>query len=145
MTGGAMYVGAGIILARRGAGGEHQFLVLKGRKSGIWSFSKGHPEREDHESPLRTAARETFEETGLEAGFHYRIFGNSVRFGKRPYWMGLCMTEVDVVISRREHSAYAWLTRDEIAALRGNSDVRAWIQKSRSGEFSRLLTISSSC
>ena len=139
------YVGAGIILAKPDAVCSFRFLVLKGRDTGIWSFSKGHPELEDNESPLRTAARETYEETGLNVG-DYRIFGNSVRFGKRPYWLGIVSSDTTIVTLRpREHSNYAWLSWEEITQLRGNSDIRAWVKKYRNvdGEFRRLLTISS--
>ena len=62
------YVGAGIILAKPDAEYGHRFLVLKGRDTGVWSFSKGHPELHDKETPLRTAVRETFEETGIRVG-----------------------------------------------------------------------------
>ena len=106
-------------------------------------FSKGHPERVDQDSALRTAARETFEETGLSAGVDYTIYGNSVRFGKRPYWLGILTADAqDIRMSLREHSDYAWLTLDEARLIRGNLDVRAWVQKSQRGEFQRLLTIS---
>jgi len=139
------YVGAGIILAKPDTDCGFRFLILKGRDTGIWSFSKGHPELEDHESPLRTAARETYEETGLAVG-DYRIFGNSVRFGKRPYWLGIVSSDTAIItLHPREHSEYAWLSWEEITQLRGNSDVRSWVQKYRNvdGEFRRLLTISS--
>jgi 8-oxo-dGTP pyrophosphatase MutT (NUDIX family) len=138
-----MYVGAGIILARQDEVCGYRFLLLKGRATGIWSFSKGHPERVDRDSALRTAARETFEETGLSAGVDYTIYGNSVRFGKRPYWLGILTADAqDIRMSLREHSAYAWLTLEEIGSIRSNLDVRAWVQKSQRGEFQRLLTIS---
>lgn len=138
-----MYVGAGIILARQDEVCGYRFLLLKGRATGIWSFSKGHPERVDQDSALRTAARETFEETGLSAGVDYTIYGNSVRFGKRPYWLGILTADAqDIRMSLREHSDYAWLTLEEIGSIRSNLDVRAWVQKSQRGEFQRLLTIS---
>lgn len=137
------YVGAGIILARLDEIGEYRFLLLKGRATGIWSFSKGHPERIDRDSALRTAARETFEETGLFAGEDYTIYGNSVRFGKRPYWLGILSADArNIRLSSREHSAYAWMSLEEIGQIRSNLDVRAWVQKSQRGEFQRLLTIS---
>ena len=141
-----MYVGAGIILARADEACGYRFLLLKGRDTGVWSFSKGHPEREDRSSPLCTAARETFEETGLSVGDDYTIYGNSIRFGKRPYWLGVLQQDAkEVTLTPREHSAYAWMTWEEVSLARGNLDVRAWVQKSRNaaGEFQRLLTISS--
>ena len=137
------YVGAGIILTRR-SNGETHYLLLKGRNTGVWSFSKGHPEIYDCEAPLRTAVRETFEETGLCAGKDYKIIGDSIRFGKRPYWVGImnesCAT---VVVSRNEHSMAGWFTWEEICQLKANTDVRCWMKKSRgpNGQFMRLSSI----
>lgn len=137
-----MYIGAGIIIAKRDDA-VWRFLLLKGRTTGVWSFSKGHPEQADKLSPLRTAARETFEETGLTVGEDYQIYGNSVRFGKRPYWLGVLRPDSSaILLSSREHSTYAWLTEEEIVHINGNTDVRAWVRKSRTGEFGRLLSIS---
>ena len=134
------YVGAGIILTRKGTNETH-YLLLKGRDTGVWSFSKGHPEVWDCDAPLRTAVRETFEETGLQAGRDYRIMGNSIRFGKRPYWVGI-MTEpfANVVVCRNEHSMAGWFTWEEICHLKANTDVRCWTKKSRgpNGQFMRL-------
>ena len=139
-----MYIGAGIILARPDEECGYRFLLLKGRDTGIWSFSKGHPERVDRASALCTAARETFEETGLSAGADYKIYGNSVRFGKRPYWLGIIGADAkDIILTPREHSTYAWMSWADISQIRGNLDVRAWVQKSQRGEFQRLLSISS--
>ena len=141
-----MYVGAGIILTKVDEMGEFRFLLLKGRCTGIWSFSKGHPERVDRQSPLCTAARETFEETGLSVGDDYTIYGNSIRFGKRPYWLGILKPDAKMVtLTPREHSEYEWMTWAEVGMIRGNLDVRAWVQKSQNacGEFQRLLAISS--
>ena len=122
------------------------FLLLKGVRTGVWSFSKGHPETGDHESPLRTAVRETFEETGLYAGVDYDIIGNSMRFGKRPYWLGVMKnTDAEIVLSRMEHSTAAWMTWEEIQNLdtNTNTDVRCWVKKSQSdhGEFSRVISL----
>ena len=135
------YVGAGIILTRMDPHGEQHYLLLKGRDTGVWSFSKGHSERSDCESPLRTAVRETFEETGLYVGEDYRIIGDSIRFGKRPYWIGIVSSETrPVVVSRNEHSMAAWFSWSEICQLNANTDVRCWIKKSRgpNGQFMKL-------
>lgn len=135
------YVGAGIILVKRTVGEADRYLLLRGRTTDVWSFSKGHPERDDDGSQLRTAVRETFEETGYSAGLDYEIVGSSIRFGKRPYWIGICRDDLpEVRLSFKEHSEAAWLTWAEITAVKGNSDVRAWIKKSRlpNGEFMRL-------
>ena len=138
------YVGAGIILTRTGPQGEQHYLLLKGRDTGVWSFSKGPAEASDCESPLRTAVRETFEETGLCAGQDYCIMGDSIRFGKRPYWVGIMTAETrPVVVSRNEHTAAAWFSWEEICQLNANTDVRCWIKKSRglNGQFMRLTSL----
>jgi 8-oxo-dGTP pyrophosphatase MutT (NUDIX family) len=129
-------VGAGIILVRNTE--NTQYLLLKGCTSGIWSFSKGHTESIDNGSALRTAVRETQEETGLCAGVDYDIIGNSIRFGKRPYWIGVVRGEPTVVLSQNEHSEAQWFTREEILALNSNMDVRDWIKRSHG--FTQLLS-----
>jgi 8-oxo-dGTP pyrophosphatase MutT (NUDIX family) len=136
------YVGAGIILTRIRNDDTH-YLLLKGRDTGVWSFSKGHPEFCDCETPLRTAVRETSEETGLVAGRDYNIVGDSIRFGKRPYWVGILnKNAAEVVVSRAEHTMAAWLTWEEICTLNSNTDVRAWVKKSRglNGKFMHLTS-----
>lgn len=136
------YVGAGIILVHLTATSAPRYLMLKGSRSGIWSFSKGHPESVDRGSPLRTAVRETEEETGYVNGRDYHIIGDAIRFGKRPYWLGLVTADVPppMKLSRTEHTEAAWMTRDEVANLESNTDVRAWTKKAAvPSNFTRLL------
>ena len=141
------YTGAGIILTRVD-GPVPRFLCLRGRQSGIWSFSKGHPENVEDRMPLRTAARETQEETGFVAGVDYKIIGASARFGKRPYWMGILNPNVAnrLVVARREHDVAAWFTYDEIVNLgvKGNTDVRAWARKAPGSFLPTLTTVTTS-
>lgn len=124
------YTGAGIILTRMD-GTVPRVLCLRGRATGIWSFSKGHPENVDGRVPLRTAARETQEETGLVAGVDYKIIGTSMRYGKRPYWIGVLENGAanQVRVARKEHDAAAWFSLAEVQQIRGNTDVRAWAKK----------------
>ncbi len=133
------YAGAGIILTRVD-GPVPRVLCLRGRATGIWSFSKGHPENIDGRVPLRTAVRETQEETGLVAGKDYLIIGSSVRFGKRPYWIGLlCNGAAEkVCVARKEHDVAAWFSLAEVQQLRGNTDVRAWAKKAE-GVFMNMV------
>ncbi len=142
------YVGSGVILTQLppvgGAIEETRFLLLLGQESGVWSFPKGHPELRDRGMPLRTAVRETYEETGYIAGQHYQVVGESLRFGKRPYWIGVMRSSVPVPEPRlceAEHSIAGWFTLEEAAGLNSNTDVRAWLKKaalSTSG-FARTL------
>jgi 8-oxo-dGTP pyrophosphatase MutT (NUDIX family) len=138
-----MVVGAGVILTQVVLGFEPRFLLLRGRDSGVWSFPKGHPEREDGGSSLQTAIRETFEETGFSAGNEYQIVGDSMRFGKRPYWLGVMTGDFVVRVCRDEHTVGAWFTHREIDSLTTNTDVRAWHQKTASGNSGFTRTLSS--
>ena len=133
------YVGAGIILMRFTDAGP-QFLMLKGRRSCVWSFPKGHPEEVDKGSPLRTAVRETQEETGLVNGRDYTIVGDAIRFGKRPYWLGIVHGSPAVQLCWHEHVEWAWNSRNEIAEMTTNTDVRAWVKKTLGpSNFTRLV------
>ena len=139
------YVGAGVILVQM-TGGETRFLLLRGTESGVWSFSKGHPEACDRNSPLRTAVRETQEETGLRCGLDYDIMGDALRFGKRPYWIGVVRDEqAPIRLTAREHSEYGWFTVPEILALNTNCDVRTWVKKAHGpSKFTHTMGLISS-
>ncbi len=138
-----MYTGAGIILARLGEGVEPRFLLLCGRATGVWSFAKGRPEEIDRASPLRTAVRETYEETGFVAGKDYTLMNKPIRFGKRSYWLGVMETSSvrQLRIRAAEHSMAGWFTWDEVERLQGNTDVREWTKKSRKAHGSFLALI----
>ena len=146
---GATYVGSGILLMRMGAstGEPPRFLLLRGRDTGIWSFSKGHPEEEDGGDPLQTALRETREETGYENCRDYTLIADtSIRLGKRPYWVGI-MTPAAAVRPRLavgEHSDAGWFTWSEVGRLPTNTDVRAWVKKAAvaTSGFARLMASS---
>ncbi len=139
-------IGAGLILTRLD-GPAPRFLLLCGRDTGIWSFSKGHYEICDRGSVLRTATRETWEETGFVNQRDYMILGASIRFGKRPYWCAVVTGTVadSVRLNQREHSEYRWFTYDEIDALtKINGDVRAWLGRTGAkSTFHYLMTSAS--
>jgi 8-oxo-dGTP pyrophosphatase MutT (NUDIX family) len=138
-----MVVGAGVVLTQLVLGFEPRFLLLRGRDSGVWSFPKGHPELEDEGMSLRTAMRETFEETGFSAGNEYQIVGDSMRFGKRPYWLGIMNGDHIVRVCRDEHTVGSWFTHREIDSLTTNTDVRAWHKKTAGGHSSFMRALSS--
>lgn len=137
------YTGAGIILARLSDGEEPRFLLLRGRKTGVWSFAKGRPEENDRGAPLRTAVRETYEETGFMAGKEYTLIHKSIRFGKRAYWLGVMQPSAvyQLRIRSAEHTMAGWFTWDEVDRLQGNTDVREWAKKSRKAHGSFLALI----
>ena len=124
--------GSGIVLTRLDSeGGAPRFFLLCGRSSGIWSFSKGHTEMHDEGCALRTAVRETHEETGLMVGLDYRLLPESQRFGKRPYWIGVVKQSAlgRMRLAAAEHTIGGWFTLEEIGKLKANVDVRAWYKK----------------
>ena len=116
--------GAGIILVY-----GNRVLLLKGVKTGIWSFPKGHSEPNDADL-LATAVRETREETGYVNGVDYTI-GERVRLDKRVYWKGHVTTLKRPIISE-EHTHWRWVLLDEIDWLNVNSGVKEWQMQSRS-------------
>jgi 8-oxo-dGTP pyrophosphatase MutT (NUDIX family) len=124
------YAGAGIILTRND-NGIHRVLLLRGTEGGVWSFSKGRPEQDDRGRPLCTAVRETYEETGFVNECDYTIYGSSIRFGKRPYWVAVVKPEVThrIRLNPREHDAAGWFTWEEVARLTSNTDVRSWTKR----------------
>jgi 8-oxo-dGTP pyrophosphatase MutT (NUDIX family) len=135
------YAGAGILLTRLDAD-EPRFLLLCGRDSDIWSFPKGHPEVCDGRTPLRTAVRETYEETGYVASRDYTIYGSAMRFGKRPYWIGILHPNAQPTrLSAREHRCARWFSYDEIVNIKTNSDVRDWqLRNGPSSQFHATLS-----
>jgi 8-oxo-dGTP pyrophosphatase MutT (NUDIX family) len=138
MTSSQGYKGAGIILVRPGAEGPH-FLLLRGATCDIWGFPKGHREEEDGGEALRTAVRETREETGLLPEIDYTLVSRTMRFGKYLYWLGVVRADatVSVRLAPREHSAAGWFTLNEITQMTTNHGVRAWLKSSAS--FMRFL------
>jgi 8-oxo-dGTP pyrophosphatase MutT (NUDIX family) len=129
-------IGAGVILVKMA--NEPLFLLLRGRDTGIWSFSKGHPESIDNRDLQRTAIRETQEETGFVAGRDYTLLPTGpIRFGKRPYWIGI-VTDAACDVNRvrmapLEHDMAGWFRWSEVMELRSNVDVRMWVRKTSGG------------
>ena len=108
---------------------DRRILLLRGAQSGIWSFPKGHIEDIDRDSPLRTAVRETQEETGFICGLDYAILGNSTRYGKRPYWVAVMQTQKEPRLCPREHRDWRWVSPSQAAELHTNTDVRNWLAR----------------
>ncbi|MBI3589222.1 MAG: NUDIX domain-containing protein [Candidatus Liptonbacteria bacterium] len=116
---------AGFIVYRRTSEGI-KFLFLY-RRGGYWNFPKGHFEH--GENALATAFRETEEETGLKRsdlhlvpGFKAYVKFSFFHGGKKIYdtvILHLAETRrVQVTISPREHSGFAWfLYHDAIRML----------------------------
>lgn len=113
-------IGAGIILTQ-----DDSVLLLQGLK-GSWSFPKGHWETGDM-TPMETAIRETWEETGYNHGIDYEIVGAKMRLDKRIYWMARPLrTLQDPVLRPREHKTFKWVPIKDIEWLNANAGVKIW-------------------
>jgi 8-oxo-dGTP pyrophosphatase MutT (NUDIX family) len=102
-------------------GGERQYLILK-HKDGHFDFPKGHMKAGEVEEA--TAAREVFEETGLEllfiAGFKDKISYFYTREGKKfhkevIFFLGKAGSQ-NVIISD-EHESFFWLTYEKALSI----------------------------
>jgi 8-oxo-dGTP pyrophosphatase MutT (NUDIX family) len=116
--------GSGVIMTH-----GNKVLLLEGANTGIWSFPKGHPEVEDCSSALRTAIRETWEETGFIYGVDYHIIGQAPRIGRRVYWDATTKMNKEPVLRSREHRSWRWVSPEEIMTLQVNSDVKKWVSR----------------
>jgi 8-oxo-dGTP pyrophosphatase MutT (NUDIX family) len=113
-------IGAGIILVEDG-----NVLLLQGVK-GTWSFPKGHWENGDS-TPMDTAIRETWEETGYVLGLDYEIVGAKMRLDKRVYWMARLLRKLqDPVLQPREHKAFKWVPVKDLDWINANAGVKVW-------------------
>ena len=112
----------GVFLYREAGDGEFEYALLKRADAGFWQGVSGGGE--DGETPLETAKRETFEETGIspEAAFLQldtvepvpviyfagsRLWGEDV-YVIPQYWFGVRADDRPLVLSH-EHVAYRWL------------------------------------
>ncbi|KAL5369543.1 putative BIS(5'-nucleosyl)-tetraphosphatase (diadenosine tetraphosphatase) [Cryptosporidium parvum] len=100
---------------------EPNFLLLKCSKNFHWSPPKEYDEENDL---LRTAFRETLEETGIGPQ-QIKLYNNFVKeiqyeaWNKKKtvfYYLGECMNDTKIVISH-EHSEYKWANISQVRQL----------------------------
>lgn len=103
----------GVIPARK-IEGQWQLLMVKHR-AGHWSFPKGHSE--SSESPLQTAKRELFEETGLSItrqlytqpiyeSYHFQKEGETI---DKTVSYFIAEVSGDLRLQTEELSDFAWV------------------------------------
>ncbi|KAH7649784.1 hydrolase [Cryptosporidium bovis] len=100
------------------------FLLLKCSKNGHWSPPKGMAEEDEADNLIKTAYRETMEESGIHPEkikiynnflkeIHYKAWNRRKRV---VYYLGECEEIPEVTISD-EHSEYKWAGIDEVRKL----------------------------
>jgi len=105
---------------------ENTILVVKGRKSGKWSFPKGHKMRA--ETYIDCAMRETLEETGIS--LHNRVHRCYQKMSAGEYYFFDVETEIEPRINDSlEVEEAAWLSPTELERLNCNVDVNYWLSR----------------
>jgi len=123
--------------------GNTEVLLVKHIKSGYWSFPKGHVENDETES--ETAAREIFEETGLEV-FVDTGFRETVMYSLRHdikktvvYFVARLKKNAELVPQSEEISEIRWVEIDKAYPFLSFENDRTVINKAK--EFIALMKI----
>jgi 8-oxo-dGTP pyrophosphatase MutT (NUDIX family) len=99
---------------------NNRFLLVRGRKTGIWSFPKGH--LSGNETSQECALRELREETGIQ--IPYNTFYLSRKLFAGEYYFYRVEEEPVVVPSDSfEISEGGWFTLEEMRTLHCNADI----------------------
>lgn len=126
------YVGAGMIIIRTDTA-DPQVLCILGTPSQRWGFPKGKAETYDEGIPVFTAARETYEETGLFAGTDYVVMSAPITHAQHLYCIAR-ITEAGlakgITLSPREHCDHRWFPIKDLTELTMvNSGLKVWAKK----------------
>lgn len=112
---------------------SNRVLVVKGRRSGKWSFPKGH--KKGSESYLDCARRETMEETGIPLTPFPPIACHKF-FAGEYFFFELPEETTPQPRDSAEIEEAAWMTLDELRALRSggvNVDINYFLDRMRRG------------
>jgi 8-oxo-dGTP pyrophosphatase MutT (NUDIX family) len=103
---------------------QHRYLLVKGRRGGKWSFPKGH--REDGETNLECALRETIEETGLDLREKTHMVSYNLYAGEYFYF-AMEDEPTPQPNDLGEIAEARWVTEDEMRGMRVNVDVNRYL------------------
>jgi 8-oxo-dGTP pyrophosphatase MutT (NUDIX family) len=104
----------------------NRIILVKGRRTGKWSFPKGHKLR--NESYLSCALRETFEETGIKLDGIRHIACHKLSVGE--YYFYELEDEVELCpCDTGEVEEAGWFGIDEIKAMNCNVDVNNFLDR----------------
>jgi 8-oxo-dGTP pyrophosphatase MutT (NUDIX family) len=105
-----------------------KYALVKGVKSGKWSFPKGH--RHTNERYVECAKRETYEETGLDLKYETHVDCRRLSVGE--YYFFELKNELELYVNdTREVSEAGWFTLDEMKYMTCNVDVNYFLRHIR--------------
>ena len=108
----------------------NRVLLVKGRRSGKWSFPKGH--KNGSETYLACALRETVEETGLDLSRMKPMACHKLSAGE--YYFFELDSEIEPTVKDTgEVEAAEWFTLEEMAELPSNVDVSCFLSRMNRG------------
>ena len=102
---------------------DRKVLVIRGRKSGKWSFPKGHSE--ENESELDAAIRETKEETGLMLDTWYQ---QAIQLATGIYFLYNVNEQLCIPIDTKEVLDTRWASFNALKKMNVNIDVNTFLQ-----------------
>ena len=112
----------------RETGSGREYLLLHQKRSGRWSFPKGH--KEAHETDKQTAEREIFEETGLrlnvDTAFSTEISYTVTSKTHKTVRLFTAKASGKVSVCRREIVGYEWVTYEKALALLPSDSIEAF-------------------
>ena len=93
-------------------------LLIKGRRTGKWSFPKGHSEQ--GETEIDCALRETYEETGIELSYN---FSKIVHLATGVYFLYYMSEEICKPIDTKEVMETSWVSLQAMKHMSVNVDI----------------------
>ncbi len=117
---------------------DNKFLILKNIDNNQWETPGGR--LEDNEDLIEGLNREVKEETGLEIKVLFPFHTHSANLDKDNPIIGityLCeYVSGEIALDKNEHSAYKWLTLEEIKKLKNSLGIQYEI-----GSYEKILKL----
>ena len=119
----------------------NRILLVKGRRSGKWSFPKGHKQRA--ENYLDCAVRETLEETGIDLRGQRSMMCHKLSVGE--YYFYELEDELEPITRDSEEVEEAgWYDIDEIRSMCCNVDVSHFLDRIKRAQKKRARVAAAS-
>ena len=115
---------------------DNEILLVRGKKTGIWSFPKGH--LFGGETGQQCALRELKEETGIDL-LPYRFFDSKKLFAGEYFFYRVDAALPTSPRDPNEISETGWFHVEEFSRLHCNADIMNFLTKVRRGHISLEL------